>query len=152
MLLRVAPILCALLVAGATAVGEAPGGSATKPAGTYNGCPTGLLRVPATYRTEGRRAATAFLHTTYARWNRLHHWGIRLAGAQIGSPILVRHWFPSGWIKDECGQTVWLRSVAVGVGFPAMEYPNPIGPCNACAHIVFLLGKTRRGWITWGNY
>jgi hypothetical protein len=59
---------------------------------------------------------------------------------------------PSGWIREECGKRVWLRSVAVGVGFPAMEYPNPVGPCNSCAHVVLLLGKTRGGWVTWGNY
>lgn len=147
-----APMLCALFIVGAAGVGQALSGSAAKPAGTYNGCPIGLVPVPAAYRTEGRRAAATFLHTTYARWDRLHHWGVRPAGAQIGSPILVRHWLPSGWVKEECGQTVWLRSVAVGIRFPAMEYPNPIGPCNACAHIVLLLGRTRRGWIIWGNY
>ncbi|HJX53437.1 MAG TPA: hypothetical protein VJ801_11790, partial [Polyangia bacterium] len=62
------------------------------------------------------------------------------------------HWLPSGWIKTECGNGVWQRSVGVSVRFPAMEYPNPKGPCNDCAHVTLLLGKTRHGWVTWGNY
>ena len=57
----------------------------------------------------------------------------------------VRDWLPSGRIKRECGRVVWERSVVVDFDLPAM------GPCEACAHVVFLLGKTRRGWITWGQ-
>lgn len=141
-----------VLVTGAACAAPALGGRAAKPVGTFNGCPSGLLPVPAGFRTDARRAATLFLHTTYTRWNRVHHWGIRLGGAEVGLPVLVRDWLPSGWVKEECGTTAWLRSVVVPVGLPAMEYPNPVGPCNACAHVAFLLGKTGRGWIAWGEY
>lgn len=149
---RLAGFLATFLVAAAAYAGPGFAGPAAKPVGTFNGCPTGLLPVPAGYRIQARRAAAVFLHTTYARWNRVHHWGIRLAGAEVGTPVLVRHWLPSGWIEEECGKRVWLRSVVVGIGFPAMEYPNPVGPCNACAHVAFLLGRTSGGWIAWGNY
>lgn len=141
-----------VLVTGAACAAPALSGRAAKPAGTFSGCPSGLVPVPAGFRTDARRAAALFLHTTYTRWNRVHHWGIRLAGAEVGPPVLVRDWLPSGWVKEECGTTVWLRSVVVPVGFPAMEYPNPVGPCNACAHVAFLLGKTGQGWIAWGEY
>lgn len=77
---------------------------------------------------------------------------MRLAGAQVGQPFFTRKWLPSGWIRTECGVKVWQRSVAVGVRFPAMEYPNPKGPCNDCAHVTLLLGKTRHRWVVWGNY
>jgi hypothetical protein len=86
-----------------------------------------------------------FLTTTFARWNRQRHWGIKLAGAQERMLLPVRKWFPSGWVKRECGRAVWERSVVVDFDLPAM------GPCESCAHVVFLLGKTRRGWITWGE-
>lgn len=147
-----ARFLAAVAITGAACAAPALAGRAVKPTGTFNGCPHGLSPVPAGYRTDARRAATHFLHITYAKWNRVHHWGIRLAGADVGLPVLVRDWLPSGWVKEECGRTVWLRSVVVPVAFPAMEYPNPVGPCNACAHIAFLLGKTSRGWIAWGEY
>jgi hypothetical protein len=78
--------------------------------------------------------------------------GHEARGARVGIPFPVRHWLPSGWIKTECGNQVWQRSVGVGVRFPAMEYPNPKGPCNACAHVTLLLGKTDHSWVTWGNY
>ena len=123
-----------------------------KPVGTFDGCPVGLLAPPSTYKPAARQAAMVFLTTTYARWNKERHWGMKFAGAQVGEPFLVRHWLSSGWIKTECGNEVWQRSVGVNVGFPAMEYPNPKGPCNDCAHVTLLLGKTHRGWVTWGNY
>lgn len=94
-----------------------------------------------------------FVKTTYATWNRERHWGLKLAGAQVGEPFLVRHWLPSGWIKTECGLAVWQGSIGVNVTFPAMEYPNPNGPCNACGHLVLLLGTTARdSWRVWGSY
>lgn len=123
-----------------------------KPVGTFNGCPAGLQPLPSKYKTASRHAAIVFLTTTYATWNKERHWGMMLKGAQVGEPFLVRHWLPSGWIKTECGNEVWRRSVGVSVRFPAMEYPNPKGPCNACAHVTLLLGETRHGWMTWGNY
>jgi hypothetical protein len=143
-------LLAGVVVAMACAV--ALGAAAGKPVGTFNGCPAGLEPVPTTYKSTARDAATVFLRTTYARWDRERHWGIKLAGAQVGRPFLVQHWLPSGWIKSECGTSVWRRSVGVSVSFPAMEYPNPKGPCNACSHVTLLLGKTQHGWATWGNY
>ena len=134
----------ALCAAGTSAAG--------KPAGTFTGCPSGLVAVPAGYAAQARHAATVFLTTTYAAWNRERHWKLRLAGAEVGTPLRVTQWLPSGWIKSECGTTVWSRSVAVPIRFPAMEYPNPKGPCNACAHVTFLLGRTAARWVVWGNY
>jgi len=136
------------LVVSAVALAASPG----KPFGTFSGCPVGLLPPPATYEPAARHAASVFLTTTYAKWNTERHWGMKLAGAEVGEPFLVRNWLPSGWIKTECGRGVWQRSVGVTVGFPAMEYPNPEGPCADCAHVTLLLGKTRHGWVTWGNY
>jgi hypothetical protein len=130
----------------------APGAVGSKPVRTFNGCPRGLEALPANWQPQARIEAREFLTTTYATWNRERHWGLRLAGAQEGTPFLVRHWLPSGWIKSECGRIVWARSVGVTFVFPAMEYPNPKGPCNACAHVTLLLGKTPTRWVTWGNY
>jgi hypothetical protein len=148
-------MLRALFVGGAvaaTACAAALAGTDGKPVGTFNGCPVGLQPLSTTYKPAARHAATVFLTTTYAMWNKERHWGMRMAGAQVGEPFFVRHWLPSGWIKAECGNKVWRRSLGVNVGFPAMEYPNPLGPCNDCAHVTLLLGKTQRGWVTWGNY
>jgi len=60
-------------------------------------------------------------------------------------PRRRRQWLPSGWVKRECGRALWERSVVADFDLPAM------GPCESCAHVVFLPGKTRRGWITWGE-
>jgi hypothetical protein len=77
---------------------------------------------------------------------------LKLGGANAGKPSPVRDWLPSGWIKQECGRTVWERSVVVPIRLPTMEYPNPNGPCNTCARFSLLLGKRSRGWIVWGQY
>lgn len=143
-LVGVAAVLAAAALAATARAGTPPG--------TFAGCPTGLEPVPASYAVTARRAAQTFLTTTYARWDRQRHWGTRLQGAEIGTPIRVTQWLPSGWIKSECGLATWRRSVAIPIRFPAMEYPNPKGPCNACAHVTFLLGDTARGWQIWGNY
>ena len=142
----------AIVVVAAMACSVALGATGGKPVGTFDGCPSALQPVPTAYKTTARHAATIFLTTTYAKWDRERRWGIRLAGAEVGQPFLVRHWLPSGWIKSECGTNVWQRSVGVHVTFPAMEYPNPKGPCNDCSHVTLLLGKTHHGWATWGNY
>jgi hypothetical protein len=49
---------------------------------------------------------------------------------------------------------LWRNSVAVDVYFPRMDKPhNPIGHCNACAHLTFLAALTRGGGRTiWGDY
>ena len=149
-LLRAAALLVmAAVIFGSEATAGTFGG---KPVGTFHGCPHGLQALPLSWRHEAATEAMTFLTTTYGAWNRQRHWGLRMAGAQAGAPFLVRRWLPSGWIKRECGQTVWARSVGVTFIFPAMEYPNPKGPCNACAHVTLLLGKTRSAWVTWGNY
>jgi hypothetical protein len=148
-------MLRALFIGGAvaaTACGSALAATHGKPVGTFNGCPVGLQPLSASYKPAARHAAIVFLTNTYAKWNKERHWGMRLAGARVGNPFQVRHWLPSGWIKTECGNHVSQRSVGVDVRFPAMEYPNPKGPCNACAHVTLLLGKTHHGWVTWGNY
>jgi hypothetical protein len=123
-------------------------------AGTFNGCPAQLqsLGARAQWQPAARHSAMTFLKTTYTRWNKARHWGLRLAGAKEGTPFLVRHWLPSGWIRNECGAMVWHRSVGVTFGLPAMEYANPKGPCGDCASVTLLLGKTRGGWTIWGQH
>jgi hypothetical protein len=113
------------------------------PPGTFVGCPTGLKPVPANYRT-----ATPPIAVRFAK---AHAQGTRTRGARATMVLQVPHWLPSGWIKSECGLTVWQRSVAVNVEFPAMEYPNPKGPCEDCAHLVYVLGYTTHGWTVWGS-
>ena len=149
---RAARVFLASVMVATMACSVALGATGGKPVGTFDGCPTALQPVPTAYKTTARHAATIFLTTTYAKWDRERHWAIRLAGAQVGQPFLVQHWLPSGWIKSECGTNVWQRSVGVHVTFPAMEYPNPKGPCNACSHVTLILGKSQYGWTTWGNY
>jgi hypothetical protein len=76
-----------------------------------------------------------------------------IAGARARRVLLVRNWLPSGWVKHECGLAVWQRSVVVAVYYPAMDPPrNPIGHCDACATIEFLVSRTRRGWLVWGEF
>jgi hypothetical protein len=77
---------------------------------------------------------------------------MRLRGAKEKAPFLVTDWLPSGWIRAECGLKVWKRSVVVTFRLPAMEYPNPKGPCSDCAHVTLLLGRTAHGWTAWGNF
>jgi hypothetical protein len=86
-----------------------------------------------------------FLTTTYARWNRERQWHEKLAGPVFRKVLPVRTWVVGAWVKSECGRSVWARSVMVDFDLPAM------GPCESCAKVVFLLGKTYRGWITWGQ-
>lgn len=153
--MRLRGVLVVLLVAGSVAAGTALASGARRPAGTFHGCPSGLIALPssaALWRPQARRAGLHFLRTTYARWNRRHHWRLRLRRAKAGRPLLASHWLPSGWIKSECGETTRKRSVVVPIQLPAMEYPNPVGPCNACAHVTLLLGLTRHGWTAWGQY
>lgn len=127
----------------------------TSPFGTFHGCPSRLVPLPAPaarYAAAARGSAIRFLYTSYAAMNRSHRWGLKLAGAKTTSVLPTRRWLASGWIKQECGLRVWQRSVAVTIRLPAMEYPNPKGPCNSCAGLTLLLGKTARGWSVWGQF
>lgn len=147
--------LLVFLVAIFVAANATTTNAAGRPAGTFHGCPSGLVALPtnaARWRTEARQAAQHFLRTTYARWDRQHHWRLRLRGATAGRPFLASRWLPSGWIKTECGSTTRERSVVVPIGLPAMRYPNPVGPCADCASLRLLLGLTRHGWTAWGQY
>jgi len=76
-----------------------------------------------------------------------------LAGARVRRVLPVTRWLPSGWIEKECGSVVRERSVAVLVYFPRLDKPhNPVGHCNACAQLTFLLARTPSGWTVWGRY
>ena len=135
------------LAAGGAASFAAPSGW-NDPPGTFNGCPRGLQPLPAAagaWQPQARAAATVFLRTTYARWNRERHWHEKLAGAIFRKALPVRRWVMGAWVKSECGRNVWARSVMVDFDLPAM------GPCESCAKVVLLLGKTHRGWIAWGQ-
>lgn len=147
-------MLWLVLVAACTTATASFAGS--RPPGTFNGCPRGTLPLtePATgYAPTVDTVVLRFIHTSYLRETRSHEPKAKLARAKITGVILVRHWLPSGWIKSECGQVVWLRSLAVTIYFPAMNPPhNPVGSCNACAHVVLLTSRTRRGWTVWGIY
>jgi hypothetical protein len=135
---------------------SATGSTAATPSGTFSGCPRHPLPLPASaaaYASDARKAALRFVHGDYLRLARTHHWHLKVAGARTTRVLRVRHWLPSGWIKSECGLAVWRRSLAVGVYFPAMDPPhNPLGHCNDCAGVTFLLSKRASGWTVWGNY
>jgi hypothetical protein len=104
-------------------------------------------------RRQCARSFCGFVDISYLRMARAHHWPLKVAGARTTRVLLVRRRLPSGWIRSECGLAVWRRSLAVGVYFPAMDPPhNPVGHCNACASITFLLSKQAGGWSVWGNY
>jgi hypothetical protein len=142
-LLAGAAVLCvafSLVVSEPTAAG--------KPPGTFAGCPQATLPLP-----DAASAYADAARTVVLRFVRTHPLQMKTAGATAGAVQLVRHWLPSGWIKSECGLRVWKRSLVVGVYYPAMDPPhNPIGHCNACARIRFLLSKTPNGWLVWGLY
>jgi hypothetical protein len=138
---------CAAVVA-VVALFASSAALAGKPFGTFAGCPQATLPLPdaaSTYAGTARKVVLAFVHT--------HPLHMKTAGATTASVLLVRHWLPSGWVESECGLRVWQRSLVVGVYYPAMDPPhNPIGHCNACARIRFLLSKTPRGWLVWGLF
>jgi hypothetical protein len=122
--------------------------AAGKPSGTFAGCPHATLPLP--------NAASAYAGAARAivlRFVRTHPLRMQTAGARADGVLLVRHWLPSGWVRSECGLRVWQRSLVVGVYYPAMDPPhNPIGHCNACARISFLLSRTPGGWLVWGLF
>ena len=144
------------LVAGAlasTASGVAAAAPQTVPAGTFSGCPHSVLPLPgplATYAPAVRTTVLRFVATAFAHRSKNPK---QLVGARASGVTFVRDWLPSGWIKDECGKTVWQRSVAVGVYFPAMDLlHNPVGRCNDCDHITFITARSPTGWMVWGEY
>lgn len=135
--------------------GRALAGPRGTPVGTFSGCPVGLLPLPPPvthYSATARGVALHFLDTSYAAMNRSHGSPLKLSHATTGRVLFVSRWLPSGWVKQECGMTTWQRSLVVAIRLPAMEYPNPKGPCNDCARVSFLLGKTNAGWTVWGRY
>jgi hypothetical protein len=117
------------------------------PAGTFNGRPHDVLPLPgplASYAPAVRKVVLNFVATTLAHESKKPN---EFVGARTLQVALVSRWLPSGWIKDECGKTVWERSVEVGVYFPAMDLPhNPIGRCNACDRITLITSRTSSGW------
>jgi hypothetical protein len=118
------------------------------PSGTFAGCPRATLPLPG-----GVSVYAAAARNVVLRHVRAHHPHLRIAGARADLILLVRDWLPSGWIRSECGATVWRRSLAVGVYFPAMDpQHNPVGHCNDCAHVTYTVSRTRRGWLVWGSY
>jgi hypothetical protein len=122
--------------------------AAGKPPGTFAGCPQATLPLP-----DAASAYAGAARAVVLRFVRAHPLRMKTAGATAGAVQLVRRWLPSGWIKSECGLRVWKRSLVVGVYYPAMDPPhNPIGHCNACARIRFLLSRTASGWLVWGLY
>jgi hypothetical protein len=155
--LRIALIamLTAGLAASALPVTGAGGVTAAKsvPAGTFDGCPRHVLRLAAplaSYTPVVRNVVQHFVTTTFARKSKSPK---SLIGARTDGVWLVRKWLPSGWIKGECGKTVWQRSLAVGVYLPAADLAhNPIGHCNDCDHLVFIVSLKPSGWAVWGIY
>jgi hypothetical protein len=143
----------AAVMAGIAACSVAAAAPRAVPAGTSNGCPHNVLPLTApliAYAPSIRRAALRFVATTLARKSKGPEQFVGARTLQVG---LVSRWLPSGWIKDECGKTVWERSVEVGVYFPAMDLPhNPLGRCNACDRLTLIASRTRSGWSVWGVY
>ena len=117
------------------------------PPGTFDGCPHDLQPLPAArgWEPQATRATHTFLTTTFARWNRRRHWHIKLAGARLHKLLPVRRWIQGSWVTTECGPLVSSRSVMIDFDLPAMA------PCESCARQILLLGRTERGWITWGQ-
>jgi hypothetical protein len=151
---RLVTVCVMSVLATATVSATARSGSAGSPVGTFSGCPHDTRPIPeriATFERPLRIAVLQFVGTSFRHFTKQP--AGQLAGARIRQIILVRHWLPSGWIKSECGKTVWRNSAAVDVYFPRLDKPhNPVGHCNACAHLTFLTALTRGGWTVWGDY
>jgi hypothetical protein len=147
--------VCAIVIL-ATAKGAATARSLSvgTPIGTFNGCPHNTRPIPeriTTFERPLRTAVLQFVRTSFRHITRQP--ADQLIGARIRAVILVRHWLASGWIKTECGFAVWRNSVAVDVYFPRLDKPhNPVGHCNACAHLTFITAHTPIGWTVWGRY
>jgi hypothetical protein len=151
---RIVTVCVIVALAAAALATTARSGSTGTPIGTFNGCPHDTRPIPeriATVERPLRIAVLQFVRTSFRHiTNQPSH---QLVGARVRFIILVRHWLPSGWIKRECGLTVWRNSVAVDVYFPRLDKPhNPVGHCNDCAHLTFLTALTRGDWAVWGDY
>lgn len=124
------------------------------PAGTFSGCPRDTRPLPgplAGFEKSLESAVLQFVRTSLPKLGTTP--GRQFIGARVRFVILVRNWGPSGWIRRECGANVWRNSVAVDVYFPRLDKPhNPVGHCNACAHLTLLAALTRGGWTIWGDY
>jgi hypothetical protein len=149
--LMVGLVVFVTLAAGAK---RAQSSTASPPVGTFSGCPRHARPLPGplySFEQPLRIAVLQFVQTAFP--NLVHTPASELLGARVRSVILVRNWLPSGWIKSECGLRVWRNSVAVGVYFPRLDPPhNPVGHCNACAHVTLLAARTSGGWRVWGRY
>jgi hypothetical protein len=152
-------VLCAALVCAlfSSVAGSAISGSSTwtgVPVGTFAGCPRRVRPLPeqlARYEATASRVALRFVRTGFLKYAQTP--AMNLVGARVRRVLPVRNWGPSGWVKTECGLSVWERSVTVLVYFPRLDKPhNPIGHCNACAQLTFLLALTPGGWAVWGRY
>ena len=139
------------LLAAATAASQAAAGA---PAGTFSGCPRDTRPLSggiATFTRPLSRAVLQFMHGPFLHITKTP--ASQLVGARVTGMVLVRHWLPSGWIKDECGLTVWRNSVVVDVYYPRLDKPhNPVGHCNSCDQLVFLAARASGGWTIWGDY
>jgi len=139
-------------VAASSASTQAIAGS--PPVGTFSGCPRDTRPLPGPLRTFERPVGVAVLQFVRTSFPKIVQTPpSQLVGARIRFVTLVRNWLPSGWIKRECGVPVWRNSVALDVYFPRLDRPhNPVGHCNACAHLTFLAARTSGGWTVWGRY
>lgn len=124
------------------------------PVGMFKGCPRHVHPLPgelAQYKQTVELGALQFVRTGFLKYAQTP--ATNLVGARVRRVLPVQAWGPSGWIRDECGLLIWKRSVSVLVYFPRLDKPhNPIGHCNACAQLTFLLARTDRGWAVWGRY
>jgi hypothetical protein len=153
LLLPICGITCVCALAASASA--APVTSA--PPGTFDGCPRGaeaLLLAAGVYAPAIDLAVRRFLTGPYLQMARRHPgWSTKIRGARVLGVTLVRDWLPSGWIKSECGGSVWDRSVAAHTYFPQLDLPhNPVGRCNDCDHVTYLLSRTASGWTVWGSY
>jgi hypothetical protein len=143
-----------LLISIAASSGRAQLIAGSPPVGTFSGCPRDTRPLPgpvSSLERPLRIAVLQFVRTSFPKVAQTPP--SKLVGARVRSVILVRNWLPSGWIKSECGLRVWRNSAAVDVYFPRLDPPhNPVGHCNACAHLTFLAARTTGGWTVWGRY
>jgi hypothetical protein len=151
---RIAACLFALLALAAVSATAAAAFNRGVPVGTFHGCPRDPRPLPPhlpSYELGVRTAVLRFVRTGFLPFAQTPR--SQLVGARVLKVLLVREWLPSGWIKQECGLTVWRRSVAVAVYFPRLDKPhNPIGHCNACAVLTFIAARTTGDWTVWARY